>query len=316
MVGGTMNRLVLLAFALFLIPAFVVPLPEPDWPAWVVGAHLSGDAHRLYSLPETERVARTFVAEPRGAGYAFVRPPVYATLLKPLAWMSPENARIAFVLVNVAAISVAAWLLWPSPFSVPVSLLFLPLVANFRSGQDMPFFVLALAVASRLLEKRPVLAGMALSLLGLKFHLLLLLPLYFLVRRAWRMAAGFCAGGAALVASCFALYGAEWPRLYYDLVMLNEMSQPNGYWLPGDARVPVSIALALVLLFLLRRAKDDRTALYVTLTLSVLAAPRALIYDLALAYPLFLVGVKRFAPKPESSSATAPTELDYAKRLA
>ena len=31
---------------LLLLPAFLAPSPNPDWPAWIAGAHLSGDAPR------------------------------------------------------------------------------------------------------------------------------------------------------------------------------------------------------------------------------------------------------------------------------
>ncbi len=289
----------LVAVSALSVPAFLAPSPTPDWPAWVAGAHLAGDAARLYSFEESQRITKDF-AEPRDGVWAFVRPPVYATFLRPLAWLTPREAFVVWQAINLAALMIAALLIWPSPWAPILAALFPPLLQSFRQGQDMPLFLLATAVALRTLPHRPILAGAALSLLGLKPHLILLLPVLFVMHRTLRLAGGFFAGGAVLIAGCFALYGWAWPRLYIDFVLENQLHL--GIPAADGSRLILLFGVACALAFLVRRLRNAETALLAALALGVLAAPRMYAYDFALALPLLLVLVR-------SASAGAPSSV-------
>ena len=71
--------------------------------------------------------------------------------------------------------------------------------------------MLLAAIASYELASRNrlVLSGLVLALALMKFHLILLVPVAMLMRRAWKMLAGFCAGAAAGVLIGLALGGIE-----------------------------------------------------------------------------------------------------------
>jgi len=66
------EKLVWGALALLPIPAFVMPSETPDWPAWIVGARLAGDASRLYSFEESPRAASP--PDPRAYFASITRP--------------------------------------------------------------------------------------------------------------------------------------------------------------------------------------------------------------------------------------------------
>jgi hypothetical protein len=293
------------ALALLLIPAFVLPSETPDWPAWIVGARLAGDASRLYSFQESQKITSAF-AEPRNGVWAFVRPPIYATLLTPLGWVNPRQAFIVWQIVNLAALAVAAWLFWPSFWTPLIAVCCPPILASFKQGQDMPLFLLALAVAAKLMHKRPVLAGMVLALLGLKVHLLLLIPVFFVMKRAWRMAAGFLAGGALLLAGCFALYGRIWPSLYFGIILENQKHLGDAGWFGNFsvARAVLLVVSAGVSVVLMRKIEDRELALFTALAISLIPAPHLYPYDFALAFPLLLCLVRKYA-LPTASAASA-----------
>ncbi len=283
------GKLAWAALAILLIPAFVIPSPTSDFPAWIVGAHLAGDAARLYSFDESQKITGAF-AEPRNGVWAFVRPPVYASLLKPLAWLSAPHAYVAWQLLNIAAFGIALWLIWPSRWAL-VTVLFPPLFTSFKQGQDMPLFLLAVAVSARLMRSRPFLAGAALAFLGLKFHLILLIPVFFVMKRCWRMASGFLAGAALLLAACFALYGTSWITLYPRFVMENQRHlQPSALVEPfGPVWFALLLAVAVGLMILMGVIRSEETALFTTLAIGLVTAPHLYPYDLVLGMPLLLL---------------------------
>ncbi len=287
-----------IVIAFLLVPGLLFPSRTPDWPTWIVGAELSGStepgkAERLYSLDESQKITRAF-AQPQNGVWAFVRIPLYATLLRPLAWTSPARALVALVL-NLLAIGAAGWLLWPSPWTPLVVVLFPPIIANFKQGQDAPLFVLAVAASTALLDRYPVLAGLILAFLGIKFNLLLLLPVFFVMKGAWRMVAGFAAGILLLISACFALYGESWPLLYYRLILDNERHLSAHYWSVG--RIAASAVLAMGLVVLMVRIKPLAASLLVAVAVSALAGMRYR-YDLVLILPLVLILLRGAAEMP------------------
>ena len=155
--------------------------------------------------------------------WAFVRPPVYATALYPLGLLKPQAAFIAWQILNLGAMVAVVGLLWRSPAAVLAALACSPIWTSFRQGQDMPLLTLAAAGAIALIErKRMYSAGIVLAFCGIKFHLLLLVPVFLCVRRAWSVAAGLLLGGGVLIGACFALYGRSWMSDYYRCVLENQ----------------------------------------------------------------------------------------------
>jgi hypothetical protein len=184
-----------------------------------VGAKLAGtgdlyDSHAYYAF-----MIHRF--EALHESLRFTRPPFYASLLWPLSRLPYETAYLVWWLLRLAALAgfVALWRIPSRADAMLFTSLSVPVFASLAAGQDTPFLLLLIAVALRCWETdRPFGAGLALSLCAIKFHLFVLLPLLFLRQRLGRMAAGFAAGAAALLALTFAVEGSRWPLDYYHVL--------------------------------------------------------------------------------------------------
>jgi Glycosyltransferase family 87 len=288
--------------ALFLIPAFVIPSPTPDWPSFYAGAKLAPEGSaRLYSFAASQAITGRFMNA--AWVWAFVRPPVYATALYPLGLLTPRAAFIAWQTLNLAALVCVVVLLWPSRVAVAATLSCAPMWTSFRQGQDMPLIALAAALSITLAErKRNYLAGLVLALCGIKFHLLLLIPTFLCVRKAWSVAAGLLTGAGSMIGACFVLYGASWIHDYYRCVVENQKHLkttsllavvPSPWW-----AAVVCLAAGVVTVVLCRHSKTDGMALAVTLATGLMVAPRFYLYDVAIALPAALVVLRQFTNSP------------------
>ena len=189
-----------------------------DFLAFYTGAKLlpSGE---IYSLPAARGVARTLTD--KDEYYPFIRPPWFAALLRPFAWLPPGDALFAWrVLMALAIVGFA--LLWPTPVlaNLAAAACSFPVFSSLLTGQDMPLILLWLAAALRLFRRgRWFAAGLAASLCTLKFHLFALALIVIVTQRLWRFAAGLLAGAAALFAISLAIMGRWWVSDYLGLIL-------------------------------------------------------------------------------------------------
>ena len=94
--------------------------------------------------------------------------------------------------------------------------LFVPLGFGIAHGQDIAFVTALLIAAFCAAERgRQVLCGVLLALLLCKFHLFLLMPMVLVVRREWRILAGYVP--VALGAVAISAWMAS-PRAYLDFL--------------------------------------------------------------------------------------------------
>ena len=212
------------------------------------GAELVGTPG-LYSFAANQR------AEQAASGaimkITYFRPPFYAALLRPLAWLPYP---VAYWIFQLATIGSLAWFLrrwFARPLHV-VALAGIPLVEAFVNGQDVAF-VVALAAVSLLLARRgeDVTSGLILSLCTIKFHLFLLVPVAILARRRWGVLAGAACGVAGLAAISFLAQGWAWPIDYWRILHRRDM-HPEAFLsisvrgMIGDR--PIALAIACVVL--------------------------------------------------------------------
>ena len=134
--------------------------------------------------------------------------PVGLFLVYPLGLLSPKTALILWLLILLGGLSLSVWLLWllhgrPNSRFHLLGYLFAPALACLMAGQLGILLLLGVTLFLYLRESRPFFAGAALALCALKPHLFLpfalVLLLWALRRKAWRIPAGFL---AALAASC------------------------------------------------------------------------------------------------------------------
>lgn len=139
--------------------------------------------------------------------YPFAYPPIFAIETLPLALMPHAVAYALVVVASILAASVAVRKLTGDARDVVWITATLPGLLALLAGQ---FSLVALALFTAchaLLEKkRPITAGLVLSVLAFKPQLLLFVPFVFLARRdARRGLVGLALGLVAQVAACFAI---------------------------------------------------------------------------------------------------------------
>jgi hypothetical protein len=130
----------------------------------------------------------------------FVRPPFYAALLAPLAWL-PFGAAfwmwLAVQTIVLAGIWAWAFRRWGADALIFGSM-YLPTALGIAHGQDCVLILLiVLGVYALARREQYFLSGAVLGLGLIKFHLFMLWPLALLVQKRWRMLAGACVAAAA-----------------------------------------------------------------------------------------------------------------------
>lgn len=231
----------------------------------------------------------------------FLRQPWYAAATQWLAWM-PYAAAIAAWKVLLVAGGVSFIFAWPGSRSRAALALCwsLPMLAGIEQGQDSIWVATSIAGTLRLLPKRPLVAGLLLSACCIKFQFLLFVPLFIVVKREWRMAAGLGIGIAAQLCVSTAVQGWGWWVGYYYALSGNI----NGLWwmmptfsgiLRAFPAFLVSwIIVASVLALILWRAsflQDSRLALSACMAGALLAAPHAYLQDAVLLIPMCLEAI-------------------------
>lgn len=148
----------------------------------------------------------------------YVRPAFWALLYIPLTWLSLKGAFAVWVGFGI----LTAFAIWYSAFrrfgseALVYCAFFVPLGFGIAHGQDTAFVtgiaILAFCAAER---GRKVLCGVLLAFLLWKFHLFLLIPVVLLLRREWRILAGYVPAALFAVAVSVAMAS---PQSYIGLL--------------------------------------------------------------------------------------------------
>jgi Glycosyltransferase family 87 len=167
----------------------------------------NGHPQSLYDQGVVTALERAIYPHPTGyAGYMpFNNPPSAAVLLSPLAALSESSARLAWLLVSLVLAITCALILTSGRTAFIRMLGVLVLLATFPAYQTLTegqwSLVMLLGCLGALAAARrghPWLAGAALAVLWLNAPVLLLVLVWVLVSRRWRVAGGMAAGVAAV----------------------------------------------------------------------------------------------------------------------
>jgi hypothetical protein len=160
----------------------------------------------------------------------FVRPPFYALLLTPLAWLPFGVAFWAWLgLQSAVLVGICAWAFrrWGSDALIFGSM-YLPTALGIAHGQDCVLMLAivtgAYALAARGQHFR---SGLILGAGLIKFHLFLLWPLALLMQKRWRMLAGACLAAVVEVSISLALAGPEGMAKYFRLLRMSDLRHLN-----------------------------------------------------------------------------------------
>lgn len=169
---------------------------QNDFVALYAGAKLVGTPD-LYSRTANQEVIKSAI-DATMESVVYTRPPFYAVLLKPLTLLPYRAAYGVFCALCLASIGWFVVRFSRECEALPFYASFcIPIATFLPQGQDTPLLLLFVGGSIILSRKgQDFLAGMALSLCAIKFHLFLLLPILFVVKKRWRiLAGGFCGIG-------------------------------------------------------------------------------------------------------------------------
>jgi glycosyl transferase family 87 len=162
---------------------------------------------------------------------AYNHPPFEIVWFVPLANLSYVGAFSVWVLTSLICFAVGIWLLIGDMKADKVSLnwlyafsfLFLPVLTTLFQGQDSGMLFLLWVLTYRSLRlRKDGRAGLWLSLLLQKFQLLIPSLLLLLLKKQWKVLAGFMGGSAVLLMVSWALVGSSGLVSYGKLLL--EMS--------------------------------------------------------------------------------------------
>jgi hypothetical protein len=206
-----------------------------------------GDFARLHDADRQIEVERTLVPDLPWL-VPFVRPPVYAGLLSPLATMSLKHAFWAWVALQIAILMVAwSWAGWRfGPAGLMWAAVFLPTAYGIANGQDCALMLLLMIAAYELAERESLAAaGFAIGLALFKFHLLLLFPVLMIVSRRWRMLAGYAAAAGVEIALSLLLGGWRGMAAYAKLLERKDIERlsPSPEMMSNIHAIPANLGL-------------------------------------------------------------------------
>ncbi len=250
-------------------------------------------------------------------GVVYTRPPFYAAVLKPLAWFP---YRTAYGLFSMASLACVLWFV--ARFSKECSALpvyaamSIPILISLSSGQDTPF-LLAILGGSILLTRtnHHGWAGALLSLVSIKFHLFLFVPILLLLKRQWRTLAGSVAGLGSLTVFGIAVGGltswAQYINVLRDPWINNSTTRmPNIHGLVAVSGGGKGLELFLIALvfaafvWIVRRSDDYEFLLAISLLCGLLVSFHSGVADDIVLLAAF-VGIQRSCTVPSLRVASA-----------
>jgi len=188
---------------------------------------LEGQFSQLHDTGIQLAREREFVPE-TGILVPFVRPHFYALMIAPLALASFGPAFWIWTAAQWLVYGGFGWwaqrrlggdsLVWWS--------LYVPGAIGITHGQDSALMLAFLTVGFVLLERgRPFAAGLAWSLLLMKFHLCFGLVAALVAARMWWQVAGFATGGLALAGTSLALGGVSGAGHYLKMLTNRDLER-------------------------------------------------------------------------------------------
>jgi hypothetical protein len=186
---------------------------------------------------------------PNAYALPFMFPPYGALLFTPFSQMSYRTAYHLFLVINIcfACGSIAILTRYCRPLNDKWRLLvaflvftFLPLGIAFVFGQvSIVLLLLYCATFAATQERKPILAGMILSVAMIKFQIALPVALLFLLWKQWRFLAGFVSGSATLTFISSRIVGLKVVAAYFhSLIYMASQTSSETKFAMFSAQMP------------------------------------------------------------------------------
>src|ERR1700691_1003823 len=233
---GLRRFIILVAILLFIVQIFIfvrqIPIAlsrDGDFQALYRAANMvrKGNARELYDRI-TNQASQNGVASPENAEPRLDRPAYEALLFVPFTFVEYRTAYLAFLVINLALISLASRMIWPYFERLPSVWRWFPpalffcflstTLAIVQGADSIILLTLVLASAVAFYRRDEWSSGILLGLGLFNFQLVLPIAFLFLCWRRWRIVAGFVIVGAGTVVASVMLTGCVWSGSYWHNV--------------------------------------------------------------------------------------------------
>lgn len=269
---------------------------------WAVTTNQFGIDFSVYWRAAREPLNAVYA--PHG-GYPFPYAPTMLLWIAPLAWLPFWVSFIGWAALGITALYLSARR-YLSQHACALMLVSPPVVSGLVTGQVTA--VLTAGLIWSMTTERRFFGGLALGAIAtVKPQLILLAPLFLLLRRDWLAIAGSAVASVLIAGSAYAIYGRQmwWDWLHsmgqfrqvlFDTNIIRWTITPVGFadrfglpllpfWIIGAA-----VAVAILWTGRHRNGLHAGTAIAAS---SLLVAPYALIYDLTALAPFLALAVYR-----------------------
>ncbi len=192
---------------------WIVPLESPrttDFASFYAAGKLAAAGTAQLAYDQAAHQAAEWAATEPGIKYQFFfYPPVFLLLAAPLSYLP---YLVAFYVFEVATLLLFLAALWPIlrpagwRWLIP-TLAFTAVFWTLVLGQNAFLTAALFAIGTRLLDRRPGIAGLALGGLIFKPHLGLLIPVALVAGRNWRAIGGAAVAAGGLILLSGVLFG-------------------------------------------------------------------------------------------------------------
>jgi hypothetical protein len=239
---------------------------------------------RIYSFPLQQQEWGQFWSD---RFKPFINPPPVAWLGAPLALLPWPTARVLWTigaaLLALLTVLLAAPKDWRRRLAYGlVAMAFSPLLGAIRDGQAVLLVALGIVLGVCLIESgRTILAGIAFSLIAVKPHLALMVPIALAVTGHWRTIVALAGAGALWIGASLLSLGMAGAHDYLSLLQwaagFETQRLRSPMWLGGSsaaiAGVEATVVVAVVLVMLGLRRQRLRVVLGVAIIGSLLVSP-------------------------------------------
>lgn len=300
------SRMALLIVALLSFFWVIIGLPiligayDYDFLCFYIGGTLAregrfADLYRPAAQLEVQEKAAPGLKEFR----PYPRPPWFALAIAPLTALTLVRAYAVWIGL-LLLMSIACWIWAARRFgegALLLAALFLPTNLGICYGQDCVLMLVVLCGAYALLAREKTFtSGLVLGLGLMKFHLMLLFPVWLAMQRRWRMLAGFAIVGAIFLGAALGTLGFGGVADYVKFLrsgniellgrapdaMINIYSVPVNGGIDSRAVDAVLAGIVIILALFGMRGAPAWRALAIAATGSLLITPHVFAYDAAM----------------------------------
>jgi len=170
----------------------------------------------VYGITALDAVQNGVVSNLAGLHLPFAYPPTFLLVAVPLSSIPYVPAFLAWQAVTLCLYAGAVYAIIPRREAVVLALAFPAVFSNVYVGQESLLAAALFAAALAFLDRRPILAGIALGLLTFRPQLGILFPIVLILTGRWRVFGSAMITTLCLASASLIFFGVDAWRAFFD----------------------------------------------------------------------------------------------------